>query len=487
MKKKATLIASLLILAQLAACGETAVEPTVTTDRSDGTTEAPADTRSSSLPDKLDFGGKEIKILYWLEQGECADEQDGEIVNDALYDRDIAVEERLGVNITNLPRSYTWDTRMEYIDAVRQSVMAGDDSFDIVSGQYATMPTLIPDGVLIALNDTKYIDFSNPWWANGIVEETAINGKVYLASGENSISNIKELSCYFYNKRLADEYSIEDPYGLVESGEWTIDKLFELTDNIYSDLDNDGARSIGDLYGISFYNDNTFPPLVTGANIQNTTQTKDGYPELSLGGEKMVDLMDKITKFVHNSEGALSPVTVNAKNADAIKAVFANGSTLFAAGLIGDAATVYREMKDDFGVLPVPKYDNKQENYMTLVNEGNTLFGITATTKDVDAASATMEALCEENHYSVSPAYFEIALKVKYSRDDESAKMFDIIREGVTFDFGRLYSGATAVNLSVQIKAAIKNGNSWTTVYAEQKGAAKAGIDNFIESVKSLG
>ena len=115
---------------------------------------------------------------------------------------------------------------MEYIDAIRQSVMAGDDSFDLVSGQYATMPTLIPDGVLLALNDTKYIDFSNPWWARGLVEETSINGKVYLASGEISISNIKELSCFFYNKRLADEYSIEDPYKLVESGEWTLDKLF---------------------------------------------------------------------------------------------------------------------------------------------------------------------------------------------------------------------------------------------------------------------
>ena len=88
MKKKATLIASLLILAQLAACGETTVDPTVTTAGSGDSTEAPAETRASSLPEGLNFGGKEIKILYWLEQGECTDEQNGEVVNDALYDRD---------------------------------------------------------------------------------------------------------------------------------------------------------------------------------------------------------------------------------------------------------------------------------------------------------------------------------------------------------------------------------------------------------------
>ena len=488
MKKKATLIASLLILAQLAACGETAVDPTVTTTESGDTTEAPTDTRASSLPEKLDFGGKEIKILYWLEQGECTDEQNGDVVNDALYDRDRAVEDRLGVKLTNIPRSYTWDGRMQYIETIRQSVMANDDSFDLVSGQYFTMPTLIPDGALLALNETKYIDLSNPWWARGLVEETAINGKVYLASGEIALANIKELSCFFYNKRLADEYSIEDPYKLVESGEWTLDKLFEMTSGIYSDLDGDGKKSLGDRYGCYLYNDNAVYPLLTGAGLQMTTLNKDGYPELTFGTERTVDVMDKIASFIHDTQGSFLPSVAGVGNGAEVKKAFASGLGVFTAGLVKDAATQYNAMTDDFGVLPTPKYDKAQENYRTLVNEDNTLFGITASTKDPDAASATMEALCEENHYTVSPAYFEVALKVKYSRDDESAKMFDLIREGVTFDFGRLYVGATGVTLgSSDMKGAIIRDESWASTYASKKDAAKTAIDSFIESVKSLG
>ena len=486
MKRTAALIASLLILAQFTSCGGSASTGGETT--ADNTvTEQPAKTRESSLPEKLNFDDTEIKVLYWLEMGECSAEQNGEVVNDALYDRDRAVEERLGVKLTNIERSYTWAGRMEYIDAIRQSVMAGDDSFDLVSGQYYTMPTLIPDGVLLALNDTEYIDFTNPWWARGLVEETSINGKVYLASGEISLANIKELSCFFYNKRLAAEYSIEDPYKLVESGEWTLDKLFELTGDIYSDLDNDGARSIGDLYGISFYNDNAFNPMIAGVGLQSTTQTKDGYPELTFGSEKMINVMERLTDFVHNSEGALLPSINKLGDQNSAKAAFSNGLAVFAAGLIGDAASKYNDMKDDFGVLPMPKYDDKQENYLTLVNEGNTLFGITASTKNPDAASAAMEALCEENHYTVSPAYFEVALKVKYSRDDESARMFDIIREGVTFDFGRLYSGAAGISLNAAAKFAVAMDYNWTTEYASYKDAAKTGIDSFIESVKKLG
>ena len=169
-----------------------------------------------------------------------------------------------------------------------------------------------------------------------------------------------------------------------------------------------------------------------------------------------------------------------------VKTAFADGLGMFTTGLVRDAANIYNSMEDDFGVLPTPKYDENQEKYLTLLNENSTPFGITTTSKNIDAVSATMEALCEENHYTVSPVYFETALKVKYSRDDESAKMFDLIRESATFDFGRLYGGAAGVSLSIDIKGAVRNDTSWASTYAANKDAAKAAIDSFIESVKNL-
>ena len=489
MRKAITFLTALLVMAQLVACGGSEVTPTDPTDTTDSETVTDqATSRQSSLPEKLDFKGTEIKILYWKGQGECTDTQNGEIVNDALYQRDRTVEDRLGVKLTNIEREYTWDGRAQYIDTIRQSVMANDGAFDLVSGQYYAMPALIPDGALLALNETKYVDFSNPWWANGLVDQTAINGKVYLASGEISIANIKDLSCFYYNKRLVKEYSLEDPYELVKSGDWTLDKLFRMTAEIYSDLDNDGKKSIGDLYGCYLYNDNAVYPLLTGAGIRMTTLDKDGYPELTFGTERAIDVMDKIANFVHNENGSFLPSVARTGNETDVKKAFSSGLGVFTAGLVSDAATQYNEMDDDFGVLPTPKYDSAQENYLTLVNENNTLFGITASTADPDAASAVMEALCEENHYTVSPAYFEVALKVKYSRDEESAQMFDLIREGVTFDFGRLYVGATGVTLgSSDMKNAIIKDESWASTYASKKDAAKAAIDSFIESVKKLG
>lgn len=41
-----------------------------------------------------------------------------------------------------------------------------------------------------------------------------------------------------------------------------------------------------------------------------------------------------------------------------------------------------------------------------------------------------------ESRKSVIPAYYEVALKVKFTRDEESAKMLDLAFENRVFDYG---------------------------------------------------
>ena len=41
----------------------------------------------------------------------------------------------------------------------------------------------------------------------------------------------------------------------------------------------------------------------------------------------------------------------------------------------------------------------------------------------------------------VYPAYYEIALKKKYSYDDESVKVLDMVVDNRVFDFGYVYDG----------------------------------------------
>ena len=64
-----------------------------------------------------------------------ADEQNGEIVNDAAYSRNAAVEERYNIEIA---RNYKKEN--DIVSTVRQAVMAGDDAYDLIFNAAWSLP-----------------------------------------------------------------------------------------------------------------------------------------------------------------------------------------------------------------------------------------------------------------------------------------------------------------------------------------------------------
>ena len=484
MMKTANRALSLILAAaaaSLAGCGNTSDDVAPTTTDAETAEETTSD-RIDSLPADLDFGGATVNILWWEENNEFSEELNGEVVNDALYERDINVESRLNVTLNNIPMSYTWDTRDIYIGTIRNSVMAGDGTYDIVSGQYYTMPSLIPDGILVDLAKLPYLDFTQPWWVNGLVEETSVDGKLFLATGEISINSIKELSCIFANGRLIDEYKLENPYELVDSGKWTLDKLGEMSSDIYTDINGNDTPDVGDLVGFQLY-PNGLVPFIQSLDLKVTTNNDEGYPELTFGTEKVQDAIARLCSLTHDHLGVIL-----VKDADeatqSVRQTFNDGLSVFMTGVFNDAAKHYQNMTDDFLVLPYPKYDEAQAGYYSALNEGNTLFGMTASCDKTDVAAAVMEAIASENHYTTSPAYFETALKIKYSRDDDSARMFDLIRENVVFGFGSIYKG---IGIDFEIKPQIYNNDpNWASYYDSKAPSYKAIIDEFYEKVKAL-
>ena len=50
-----------------------------------------------------------------------------------------------------------------------------------------------------------------------------------------------------------------------------------------------------------------------------------------------------------------------------------------------------------------------------------------------------LEDLAAESRYTLQPAYYEINLKGKYARDDESQDMLDIILSNTAHDIGNVY------------------------------------------------
>ena len=192
--KKITAMTLLLAMAlSVASCGGgngDTNNDTTTSAGGDTTTAAPEDTSPKlELPDK-NFGGTEFTILSSdLNSYEYdAEEQTGDIVEDAVYKRNSKVEELLGVDFNIISQPGDWPARDTFNGLIKNSVLAGDGEYDLISGVAVIVMQLSTEGYFVNANNLKYIDFDNPWWVQGMNDNLAIDGKLYGFIGDASLS-----------------------------------------------------------------------------------------------------------------------------------------------------------------------------------------------------------------------------------------------------------------------------------------------------------
>lgn len=162
-------------------------------------------------------------------------------------------------------------------------------------------------------------------------------------------------------------------------------------------------------------------------------------PFITLNNEHTYSFFDKLYKLVSDNNGSF--IATNDDNTTLMK-MFSTGNVLFVVNKLFQSAVILRDMEQEFKIIHVPKYDENQEHYITRLHDSVTCFGIPITNLDYEVTGATLEALASESNKLVAPAYYETALKVKYTRDSESGMMIDLVREHATSDFASLYSSS---------------------------------------------
>lgn len=266
----------------------------------------------------------------------------------------------------------------------------------------------------------------------------------------------------FFNKDMVETYHLEDPYTLVENGKWTVDKQLEMCKGLYSDLNGNGAKDIGDQYGQYAYTLHLDSFLWGGDIIVLDTSGDTPVFSADFLGEKTLNLQEKVKGFFYDtSDGYL--LTENSK----VSQHFAAGLSLFWNDRCRQAIS-FAEKEINYGIIPIPKYDESQENYATLLGNPFSLYAIPKDSVTPDMAGAVLECMASESYRKISPALYEVALKLKYSQDDVSAKMFDIAKSSVVFDLGRILSNALSGPASTWQKA-ITGSVSWTTTIKAQE------------------
>jgi ABC-type sugar transport system, periplasmic component len=433
MKSISFFLAALLVLSSLISSCANGTDKSASEETTSAATEAEtseADVRnaiSDGLTD-TDYGGKQFRIYSSTgrETTFYTDEQNGEVINDAIYTAIGTTEERFNVDIVNIDSG---GDDVGHSDKIRTAITSGEDAFDIAENHDALSGTLALQGLFLNLYNIPHLDFTKPWWPSNAVDSLTYRGQMYLASSNISYRGFHWTRVLFFNKNLFTDYNMEEPYTYVFDGTWTLDKFISLTKDTYTDVNGNSQVDDDDLFG--YVAKGPIYCYLEQYGLDPVEKTEDGELVLGVNNERTITLVEKMYSLLHESKGG------TIKDYTTAETMFSSDRALFAFGEIGDAVDKYRYTDVNYGIVMQPKLDETQESYLAEYTDRFMLFPITAA--DTDFVGTIFEAMSAEGYKKIYPAYYEIALKQKFTYDDESVKVLEIINDVRVLDFSYVY------------------------------------------------
>jgi hypothetical protein len=486
------ILVAMMILPMAVSCAETGTENETTASSAETkvpttteevvVTESPYDEEGylkDSIPETLKFGNEEVVVLHWNDadyEEFFAAGENGEIVNDAIYKRNCNVEDRLDIQLTFTGTAGDTNNEAPFANFLSNSISAGEKVYDIVGAYSYTAGLCAVQNLYYDMTEVKYLDYEKPWWPSNLIEQSTINNKIYFISGDISANCIYAMYVIFFNKTLQTEFNIENPYQYALDGKWTLDKMMELATGIYSDTNGNGTKDVGDRAGLYAYTLH-LDPFLWGSDIFIIDST-EGKFELSEDylGEKTYQLQQKLKNFFEKTDDGIHH-TIKADN----HKYFGEGLALFIPERC-HRAIPYSEAGVDFGVLPVPKYDEAQQDYITIMGNTFSLYSMPADVVDPDLSAAVIECMASESYRTIVPALYERSFQYRYSKEEVSAQMFDIAKGSVVFDMARIFSNSLGAYKAWQ--GAIRYATAWTTTVDMELRMWKNQIEKILVSFK---
>lgn len=433
------------------------------------------------VPSDLEYNGYTFKVFAPYPSGISrfvSEELNNTPINDAIYNRNLAVQDELGVTIKALDFTTYTDKQAEKII---DSVFSGDHSFDVaaIHSTSACAALIIADAVL-SFDNLEYVDLEKPWWIKEFSEVSGMLDKEYFGISSACYSYYDYAGCILFNKDLAEENNLPDLYQLVRDGEWTVDKLIELTQGVSFDRDGDGVIGTEDVIAISCDNFG-YMNFWYGAFRQPTvTKGENDEPVYQVSTPRMRSVVEKLhTLFNSGNRGII--YEMNGER-DLYNEIFAEGRLLFHVCAASNAAKL-REYDVNFGILPLPKFDENQERYGSWVDPWHLALCVPSDCEDPERTSAILEVMAYHSYRLLYPAVVEQQLYGSGTRDLESLEMLqDYILPNVFFDFGSLYD-SWGVGYSRMLKELIPIGSTDTASWiGQRRPKAEAHFDDLYDA-----
>jgi hypothetical protein len=449
LKKSLYVLTAILVISAI-----TLLSCTDTTEQiSDGESDTLSGTDDAGMTEDLnyvselenrDWQGSEFVFL--VESDPCfrhfydvnVEESNGDLLNDAVYARNSAIEDRYNLVISdvkdggNAPNTF------------KNSFLAGEDVYNGVWLKVDNHFLSATNGYFTCIFDVPYINTEKLYWDQNVIRDFTMSGKLYGLMGEISTSVDVFTHLFGVNRTVAADYNInvDDIYNTVRDGTWTYDKLEELLKiGIYSDLNGNSERDGLDRYAFGV-SPAVFSAMFSSAGEKWITKDENGNLAFNELTDRQASVLQKIIDITSDQY-----LTLGTWNIGAVEGVpntyayvfcdkFINNTVLFVdidLGIVMD----YRKMKDDdFGIVPVPKFEESQPSYSVYAYPFYPLFSIptTVTGDKLEFSGFVIEALAAESHTTLVPKFYDLAIEGKYTRDEGSVEMLRIVLSSRIYD-----------------------------------------------------
>ena len=430
----ALLLAILLSVSSLAACGggETVSADTETTPAAETTPETEEETAYTAeyLPD-VSYDGYEYRIIEYTEYPLHKEEVTGNVIDDAIYQRNMLAEEKYDINITATQYPYADFSKVGSL--LKQAGRAQSDDYDLYFVVFADAYSALNEGAMPPASSLPYTDPTKPWYYHAINEGMSINGIMLMAY--TAFDKNPGGKCLVFNKTILDDMGEEYPYQMVDDGTWTYDEFYSLIEKAAADLDGDGTVSEADMFGFITSTDDYTDFTYYGSGIK-LVDFSGGAPIINQN-EQLFDMYLKSSEYLTKDYVVLDVFDFFGWSGDSQNKgidVFTAGHALFAQTYISSLIRL-GDMEDDYGLIPYPKWTESQSQYYCGMDGSRIAVPCTGSV-DLERVCVVKEYLSVESLNINYPAYYDVSLKNRYVRDQESVRMMEIVTNATTYDVG---------------------------------------------------
>lgn len=488
MKKHVSVMILAAMLCQLAACGgEAPAADTTAASASDEAATTVEATSEYQKPD-VDYGGATFTIAgYQYDDSSwkitkyqlMTTEEDGDVVNDAIARANRQVEEEMNIKLELLPMK---SSERNDPTQLTKHIMAGDDAFQYAMVRTAALPGILAvPSMVVDMAEVPNLDLSHSWWDAKSLEEYNLYGKQFAAVGDMCFITNGAPIVTFFGKQLVDELKLDNPYQLVYDGKWTYDKMIQMVEAASGDLNgNTVPDEAEDRFGYSAESSTLNYGLVA-CGIRYTERDSKGEISLALDGNRISTISEKFKALINNKNTTLK-MTNGQYLYDVVVPTLKDNRLLFFCNQMLVALDL-RDMESDFGILPQPKFDESQKEYISTMNTwfcDNVI--IPATNADPGRTGHVLEAMGYYYQQYVTPAFIDTTVLGKSVRDEDSAKVIEMIYDTQSYDVGILFNWGGVVDKMISLGNASSAG--FASVYASIEENVKTAMQQTLEELQ---